>query len=1249
MRGADDVCAIGLMSGTSLDGVDAAVAIVSGDGARIVALGPCLSRPYDASTRRQIASVLSSAATVAARAAVAELLTRRHAEVVHEILALCAPPFVPTLVGFHGQTVEHRPRDGVTVQLGDAALLAQLVGLDVCSDFRTQDVAAGGNGAPLAPCYHAALLRSRGGGGGGGAVALLNVGGVANFTYLSGDDDAPLEAMVAADTGPGCALIDDFMLRRTGVPLDRDGATAASGTANSDVLEALFALGVGVSAAVASPSSASSSSNWFDAPPPKSLDRNTFAAALDLVDAACQSTADGAATLTEFTALCVARVVPHLPTRPKRWLVCGGGRRNLHLLDRLRGVLNRGRHGGDTDAAAAVRVDTVEKGCDADATIKFRGDFVEAECFAFLAVRSALKLPLSFPRTTGVAVPTSGGHITQCHASARLPLATVMASSPASVPLWGMSLHGFDAVADTAMHGARVFRKSGAGFHAILHPVGNIPQFVGKDSTPNGGVTTLIPPGEAIPADAREIKAAVWDNVLIPTSVLESHAETRDSVILSDEAKRRIAFVEDNALISTESDSLTPSRMAHLLFEWADRGADGFVDREEYNEWYYIRYPTKAEGMEPMDPKHWEASAQQFGIADPSRGFTRDEWVLHYAGDPARHKTLLDHFRAQVRVGTRPQGAVGKVYAFRPGTPGSPDVYVIQSLVEGKMDAHLLSLPTIGWSAENWPENFLDAKRRDKEWQRANGKKEHEWNILAKKVVHLELTDDQFSRYTDYMTTEDVSKLVMMPQCTQRDANSSFSELLHTQWVDSGGALGEQLTVATQFVSHACKYDFATVVGMLHEFVDGDAAGAGTHRFWFNCSTLNQHHAASNVFDGLWFDLFRNAIETIKHTLVVTMPWNSPINLSRAWCVYEVFESARLNAVQTFLMPQRDRHALFFTSEYDEFDMVLGKVNVSSAEGGSTDRERIMREASAYGVPALNGIVCEALQSWRVQTGLRLLEERDPSAEDNETLHLLNIVGMIHSSLGDYEAGETTYRRELAANMKVYGPQHETTLSSHAGLMFSLRAQGKFEEAHPHAELAWRGFQTIMGPENPITLGVANNYASLLWSMGRVAEAEKLFQKVVAGRISALGLTAPPTIHSMHNHAIMLTGLDRLDEALTEERRVVALATECFPPQHHRLQNYKKGLADMLSSLGEYAEALLLYEEAFVALTTVHGSVHPDTLRVARSYIKALDHADRSVDAVSACFDVVGKCRTEFGEHHGHTIKFSRLLSKLLD
>lgn len=243
--------ALGLMSGTSMDGIDAAVVSVSGDGERIVALGPCLSRPYTAATRSKIASVLGTA-TDDARCAVSELLTRRHAEVVNELLAQCAPPFVPTLIGFHGQTVEHRPHDGVTVQLGDAALLAQLTGLDVCSQFRTADVLAGGEGAPLAPCYHAALLRcaeaatrsssskrSASTSASPGAVALLNVGGVANFTYAGSHGagagmDPPqssgFEMLVAGDTGPGCALIDDFMLRRTGVPMDEGGVTAASGT-----------------------------------------------------------------------------------------------------------------------------------------------------------------------------------------------------------------------------------------------------------------------------------------------------------------------------------------------------------------------------------------------------------------------------------------------------------------------------------------------------------------------------------------------------------------------------------------------------------------------------------------------------------------------------------------------------------------------------------------------------------------------------------------------------------------------------------------------------------------------------------------------------------------------------------------------------------------------------------------------------------------------------------------------------------
>jgi anhydro-N-acetylmuramic acid kinase len=354
---------IGLMSGTSLDGVDAAW--IETDGETVGRLGPALTLPCDDALRRALRALLERAPTLAANdpdlLAAVRALTLRHAEAVAALRRSCGPV---DLIGFHGQTILHQPARRRTWQVGDAALLAQRTGLPVVHDFRSADVAAGGQGAPLAPIFHAALARSA---GLTLPVAFLNIGGVANVTYVGA------EGVAAMDVGPGNGPLDDWVFGRTGAAFDRDGALAASGSPDAAVLAALFA------------------DSFFAAPGPKSLDRLDFSARLAASGLDRLSAADGAATLVAFTVGAVAAAT--LPGRPSRWLVCGGGRRNLAIMQALR-------------AALGVPVEPVEaEGWD--------GDAIEAQCFGHLAARSVAGLPITFPATTGAPRPLTGGRLTQ--------------------------------------------------------------------------------------------------------------------------------------------------------------------------------------------------------------------------------------------------------------------------------------------------------------------------------------------------------------------------------------------------------------------------------------------------------------------------------------------------------------------------------------------------------------------------------------------------------------------------------------------------------------------------------------------------------------------------------------------------------------------------------------------------------------------------------------------------------------------
>ena len=361
------VRAIGLMSGTSLDGVD--VALIETDGERIAAFGPVGYRPYSDAEQALLRQALADGAGLSDRTARPGLLaeaedfvTRVHAETVEAFLEAEAIDRADVaMVGFHGQTVLHRPEERLTVQIGDGAALAKRLGMAVAYDFRAADVAAGGQGAPLVPVFHQALARDL---ARPQPIAVLNIGGVANVTFVNGGDP------VACDTGPGNALIDDFMRARTGAPLDRDGDEAARGTVDEGFVERVLAHA------------------FFDLPCPKSLDRNAFAFAnIGLPDF---TVANGAATLSALTAASVARVVKRLPEPPRSWIVAGGGARNPTLMRML------------SDRLAPATVETAD-------AVGWSSQSIEAQAFAYLAVRTQRGLPITFPLTTGVKEPMTGG------------------------------------------------------------------------------------------------------------------------------------------------------------------------------------------------------------------------------------------------------------------------------------------------------------------------------------------------------------------------------------------------------------------------------------------------------------------------------------------------------------------------------------------------------------------------------------------------------------------------------------------------------------------------------------------------------------------------------------------------------------------------------------------------------------------------------------------------------------------------
>jgi anhydro-N-acetylmuramic acid kinase len=353
--------AIGLMSGTSLDGID--VAMLRTDGRTIVERGPSETFPYSTAQRQLLHDALRAGTVVTDRddrtgvlGEAEAALTTWHAQAVQVFMQRCSLRTSNIdLISFHGQTIIHRPEQQLTVQLGNGKALAKATGIDVAYDLRAADVAAGGQGAPLVPAYHQALAAKLI----EAPVAFVNIGGVANVTYVAKGQDP-----IAFDTGPGNALIDDWMLKHTGAARDEGGQSAMGGTVDDAAVKAFL------------------QHPFFSKPGPKSLDRNSFP------NLEGMSLHDGAATLVAMTARSVLKAAEHFPSSPKCWIICGGGRHNAAIMKAL--------------AATGEKIVKAEDQ-------GLNGDSMEAEAWAYLGVRAQLGLPLTFPTTTGVKKPMTGG------------------------------------------------------------------------------------------------------------------------------------------------------------------------------------------------------------------------------------------------------------------------------------------------------------------------------------------------------------------------------------------------------------------------------------------------------------------------------------------------------------------------------------------------------------------------------------------------------------------------------------------------------------------------------------------------------------------------------------------------------------------------------------------------------------------------------------------------------------------------
>jgi anhydro-N-acetylmuramic acid kinase len=339
------------MSGTSLDAID--LAMLKTDGETIIEHGLSKCVPIPPALQEELWDLMQGRGDFLS---IEDKYSRLVAASIKEFIDDPKVQY-PDVIGLHGQTITHRPQDGLTWQLGNPNLVASLTGISVVADFRRRDMVFGGQGAPLVPIYHMALSSDL-----PKPLAVVNIGGVSNVTYIGMHGE-----LIAFDTGVGNALLNDWVYAHTGEHYDLDGRYAIAGSVHHHIIEK----------AMKHP--------YFDSNPPKSLDRNAFS--LDMV--AGLSLEDGAATLTQFTVSSIADSRKYFPQQAENWVICGGGVHNPAMMQSLNQELQR----------EVISADVVG----------WRVDSVEAEAFAFLAVRSLRGLPLSMPSTTGVSHAMTGG------------------------------------------------------------------------------------------------------------------------------------------------------------------------------------------------------------------------------------------------------------------------------------------------------------------------------------------------------------------------------------------------------------------------------------------------------------------------------------------------------------------------------------------------------------------------------------------------------------------------------------------------------------------------------------------------------------------------------------------------------------------------------------------------------------------------------------------------------------------------
>ena len=346
------------MTGTSMDGID--ISLVQTNGKKLKRLNKNYFYKYDQSTKKKLMNILKQDINFSLKKKkyLDEFITNEHYFALKDlnIVNEC------DLIGFHGQTIYHNPQKNISIQLGDPKKLSKILNKNVVFDFRTQDILLGGQGAPLAPIYHKYIIEQF---DMTLPTCILNIGGISNITYWDGYN------LIGFDTGPGNALMDDYIFSVMNKDFDEDGVVASSGYPIVSEIKKFL------------------ENTFFERLPPKSLDRGAFTNTYNNLIKKNFLFRDIMATLAEFTVETVAIGIDRLPKKVNNILVTGGGCKNVHLMKRLKERLK------------------INFTYESQLGLDF--NYVEAELIAYLSARSIYKLPFTFPSTTGVSKPLSGG------------------------------------------------------------------------------------------------------------------------------------------------------------------------------------------------------------------------------------------------------------------------------------------------------------------------------------------------------------------------------------------------------------------------------------------------------------------------------------------------------------------------------------------------------------------------------------------------------------------------------------------------------------------------------------------------------------------------------------------------------------------------------------------------------------------------------------------------------------------------